>query len=87
MALLTLLGCRTPGEFEVSFEMERNEYDQEFNRLVRCLGLDPESEGHAGGTLTYSDARAFKRLFEKVNRGRALTEADFDGVPCRADTV
>ena len=85
MALLALIGCRTPGEFEISFEMERNEYGEGFDRLVRCLGLDPESEGHVGGPLTYAEARAFKGLFDQVNRGRALTEEDFEGVPCRSD--
>ena len=38
MALLALIGCRTPGEFEISFEMERNEYGEGFDRLVRLSG-------------------------------------------------
>ena len=85
VAILGLIGCRTPGEFEVAFTVERNEYGDGFDRLVRCLGLDPESEGHVSGPLTHAEALAFKGLFEQVNRGRALTEDDFNGVPCRAD--
>ena len=84
VALLALLGCRTPGEFETSFEMARAQNAEGFDRLVRCLGLDPESEGHVGGPLTYEEAQAFRTVFEKVNRGTALAEKDFDGVPCQA---